>query len=272
MQTEPLGYHSICLLSRELTAQYGSLYNRINEYLTDGYAVVYTLESEPAETLKRMKQSGIYDIERFVENGALNVLSKESVYTSLSEKDQERKGTELVAEFNAIVSKMKNKSGKSGNTKFKGICVMFSADASFELGDFKKHMDFEKLVGKHLDTEGVELVCFYKLKSLAGLGVSALVHILNSHHYTIHGGWRYREWNPSDTIELIREGLDEVLNGEMSELLLRTLNLVHGTDNNMIISQPEVFEANLRKALGDSKADLVASSITEKIRKELSFG
>jgi hypothetical protein len=33
-----------------------------------------------------------------------------------------------------------------------------------------------------------------------------------------------------------------------------------------------VFESNLRKALGDNKADMVVSSITEKIRKELSFG
>jgi hypothetical protein len=272
MQTESIGYHSICLLSRELTAQYGSLYNRINQYLTDGYSVVYTLESDPAETLERMKQSGIQDIDNFVEKGALNILSKESVFTTLSERDQERTGKELVKEFNAIVSSMKDKSGKSDNTKFKGICVMFSADTSFELGDFKKHLDFEKLMGKYLDIEGVELVCFYKIKSLADLGLSTLVHLLSCHRYTIHGGWKYREWNTSDTIELIREGLDDVLNGENSELLLRTLNLVHGTDNNMVTSQPEVFEANLRKALGDNKADRIASSITEKIRKELSFG
>jgi hypothetical protein len=62
MQTEPLGYHSLCLLSRELTAQYGSLYSRISEYLNDGYAVVYTLESDPTETLERMKKSGSNDI------------------------------------------------------------------------------------------------------------------------------------------------------------------------------------------------------------------
>jgi hypothetical protein len=272
MQTELLGYHSVCLLSRELTAQYRSLYNRINEYLVGGYAVVYTLESDPAKTLERMKQGGISDVERFVENGELNILSKESVYTSLSERDQERSGKELVREFNSIVSNMKNKSGKPGNTKFKGISIMFSADASFELGDFKKHMDFERLMGKHLDLEDVELICFYKLQSLVKLGLSPLILLLDYHQYTVHGGWKYRKWNPSDTIELIREGLDEVLDGENSELLLRTLNLVHGTDNNRIISQPEVFESNLRKALGDNKADMVVSSITEKIRKELSFG
>jgi MEDS: MEthanogen/methylotroph, DcmR Sensory domain len=272
MQTELLGYHSVCLLSRELKAQYQSLYNRINEYLVDGYAVVYTLESDPAKTLERMKQGGFSDIERFLENGALNILSKESVYSSLSEKDKERTGKELVGEFNSIVSNMKNRSGNSANTKFKGICVMFSADASFELGDFNKHVDFERLMGKHLDMEDVELICFYKIRSLAELGLSTLILLLDYHHYTIHGGWKYREWNPSDTIELIREGLDEVLDGENSELLLRTLDLVYRTDNNRIISQPEVFESNLRKALGDNKADMVVSSITEKIRKELSFG
>ncbi|MFY3740742.1 MAG: hypothetical protein HMLIMOIP_001185 [Candidatus Nitrosomirales archaeon] len=271
MQTEPPGYHSICLLSRELTAQYQSLYSRMNEYLVNGYAVVYTLESDPAKTLERMKQSPIYDIERFVENGALNILSKESVYTSLSEKDEERRGEDLVEEFNSIVSGIKTKNGKIGSTKFKGICVMFSSDTSFELGDFKKHVDFERLLGKHLDIEGVELICFYKLKSLAELGLSTLIHILDCHHFTIHRGWKYREWNPSDTIDLIRGGMDEVLTGEMSELLLRTLNLVHGTDNDIIILRPEVFEANLRKALGDSMADRMVSSITEKIRKELSF-
>jgi hypothetical protein len=272
MRTEPLGYHSLCLLSRDVTAQYQSLYNRINEYLTEGYAVVYTLESDSAKTLERMKQSWIYNIEYLVENGALNILSKELVYTSLSERDQERTGKELVKEFNSIVSDIKTKSGNSGSAKFKGICIMFSADASFELGDFKKHIDFERLMGKHLDIEDVELICFYKLRSLAELGLSTLIFLLDYHHYTIHGGWKYREWNQSDTIELIREGLDEVLDGENSELLLRTLNLVYGTDNNRIISQPEVFEANLRKALGDNKADMVVSSITEKIRKELSFG
>jgi DcmR-like sensory protein len=272
MQTEPLGYHSVCLLSRELTAQYQSLYNRINEYLVNGYAVVYTLESDPAKTLERMKQGGISNVERFVENGAFNILSKELVYSSLSERDQERSGKEMVGEFNSIVFSIRNKSGKSGNTKFKGICVMFSADASFELGDFKKHMDFERLMGKHLDLEDVELICFYKLRSLAELGLSPLILLLDYHQYTVHGGWKYRKWNPSDTIELIREGLDEVLDGENSELLLRTLNLVYRTDNNSIISQPEVFESNLRKALGDNKADMVVSSITEKIRKELSFG
>lgn len=272
MQTEPLGYHSLCLLSRELTEQYGSLYNRINEYLTDGYAVVYTLESDPAKTLERMKQSGIHDIERFVKNGALNILSKESVFLSLAEKDEERSGKDLVSEFNAIVSDMENKRGKSGNATSKGICVMFSADAAFELGDVKKHMDFEKLMGKHLDIGGVELICFYRLQSLAKLRLGALIHVLDCHRYTIHGGWKYREWNPSDTVELIRQGMDEVLNGEMSELLLRTLNLVYKTDNNAIVSQPEAFETNLRKALGDSKADRVVSTITEKIRKELAFG
>ena len=66
--------------------------------------------------------------------------------------------------------------------------------------------------------------------------------------------------------------MDEVLDGENSEILLRTLNLVHDTDNNVVVSQPQVFEANLRKAIGQNKADRVESAITEKIRKELSFG
>lgn len=271
MGNERLGYHSICLLSRELTAQYQALYNRIKEYLDGGYAIVYTLESNPSETLERMKQSGI-DTEKYVKNGALNILGKESVYSSLLEKDQERTGKELVDEFRSIVSNVKNKSGKSGNYPFKGISVLFSADTSFELGDFKKHVDFERMIGKRLDMEGIELVCFYKLKSISDLGLSTLVHLLDYHQYTVHGGWSYREWNPNDTIELIREGMDEVLNGEMSDLLLRTLNLVYKTDNNTVISQPELFEANLRKAIGDNKTDMVVSSITEKIRKELSFG
>jgi hypothetical protein len=219
-----------------------------------------------------MKKSGSNDIERFVENGALNVLSKEEVYRSLSETEKERSGKELVGEFNSIVSGVRAKSGKSTNSKFKGICVMFSGDASFELGEFKKHVDFEELIGNHLHMEGVELVCFYKMRLLAELGLATLITVLNCHRYTIHGGWKYREWKSSDTINLIREGMDEVLNGENSEILLRTLNLVHGTDNNVIVSQPQVFVANLRKALGQNKADRVESAITEKIRKELSFG
>lgn len=268
MADEKIGFHSICLLSRELKEQYQALYNRINEYLNNGYAIVYTLESDPATTLERMKQSGIETV-KYVASGALNVLSKELVYTSMSEKAEERTGQEMVDEFYSIISAVKS---RSNSMKFKGICVMFSADASFELGDFKKHLDFERMIGKQINIEGVELVCFYKLQSVARLGLPALVHLLDYHHYTVHGGWKYREWNPSDTIDLLRTALAEVLNGEMSELLMRTLKLVYDTDNSTVISQPKVFEANLRKAVGDNKADMVVSSVTEKIRKELSFG
>lgn len=218
-----------------------------------------------------MKKSGM-EIEKYVERGMLNVIAKESVFTLLGETKHERTGQDLVSIFSSIIAGMKQKSGKSGNAEFKGISVMFSADTSFELGDFDKHMEFETMIGERVASENVELVCFYKLESLSKLGLGALIRILNYHDYTVHGGWNYRGWVASDTTELIREGMAAALNGEMSELLLRTLNLVHKMDNNKIISQPEVFEANLIKALGQKKAEMVVSSIKEKIRKELSFG
>lgn len=64
-------------------------------------------------------------------------------------------------------------------------------------------------------------------------------------------------------IRKIRAAIDQSLGKETSDLIFKTLKLVYKIDEEVIVSNPELFEEKIRKMLGDSAAEAVIKAISK---------
>ena len=76
MQLKP--FHSICVVGQNNQA--ASLYGKVSAYLSKGYAVIYAVETTVTDTMQRMNDAGIRS-GKYIENNALTILDRNSVYS-----------------------------------------------------------------------------------------------------------------------------------------------------------------------------------------------
>lgn len=245
--------HSLCLLEGE--SSFPALYDMINQYLSDGYAVVYSVESDPNDVLLQMTNLGIA-AENFMQKGALRLLDN-NLFLSPDNKAH----NQPLDSLRLVAAKL---------TDFKWILCIGSNDRLLEINQRENLLEYEKALS--LPGLSPEIVCCYNAESLKDLCLEYLVKILNLHQYTLHhhhSQFVYREWHPKKLIDLLAKSMNKAIGQESSDRLLNILKTLYKIDDHASF-QFQNFENPIRQLLGSS-ANIILNSLAEEIKREISF-
>lgn len=75
--------HSFCLM--EGNNRYAVLYDKIKDYTSSNYAVIYAAEADATQTVRRMSQHGV-EVETLVESGMLTIVGRDAMYSPATTK------------------------------------------------------------------------------------------------------------------------------------------------------------------------------------------
>lgn len=249
---------------------YFRFYEKIAHYLSQGYAVIYIVESDITKAVINLSKTCEIEIEEYIEKGALTLIDANSFYSpSETRFDWEL----LVAQWQKVISSV------SKRGKFKRVMVMGMPHAAFfdSRENQQKLIEYEEQVAKHYDG-GVQVFCCYTKELIDKLPLGYLLRLLAAHQNTAissndnnnQGSFgRNNHQNIPRTIDLIEEGLTEALGKETCALVMKTLKLIYKIDRNKIVGDPEKFEEKIRRMIGEETADSVMRIIAERIKAEI---
>ena len=248
---------------------YYYFYEKIVHYLSQGYAVIYVVESDLTKAVINLSKTCAIEIEEYIEKGALTLIDANSFYSpSETRFDWEL----LVAQWQKVISSV------SKRGKFKRVMVMGMPHAAFfdSRENQQKLIEYEEQVAKHYDG-AVQVFCCYTKELIDKLPLGYLLRLLAAHQDTAissndnnnQGSFGRNNQNIARTIDLIEEGLTEALGKETCALVLKTLKLIYKIDRNKIVWDPENFEEKVRRMIGKETADPVMRIIAERIKAEI---
>lgn len=253
-------FHSMYILEGVAPGSgYHRLYEQISKYLSEGYAVVYVVESNPSQVATK-----IADVDpkskSFLQSKALTLVDKNTFYLP---KKMNSYGRPMLDEWYSLLSKIK----ESGS--YRGFLVMgMLPDAFFEGRSQKKIVDYEKTIAKNFDNlSGIEAICCYTMECIERLPLSYVLGLLNSHQRIIYPDFERFVWTPEKSIKVVENALNRFFPDETSKLILRTVR--NYAEDKSIISQPEAFEEDIRRMFGRS-AEIIFDSIKAEIKEVLS--
>jgi hypothetical protein len=227
--------------------------------LAEGYGVIYAAEQDPESVLYKMAKAGV-QVDQYVSNGRLKVMSGESVYVSSGEE---------VDAHRTIESWMSFVTGMMNSTDAKGVIAIGSVDSYIKRGHHKSTAEYEKQIGKKFDPS-LEAVCCYNSESVSEMSASTLITILNAHQYTIHDNAEYTEWEGDTLQNVLITAFDRVLGTTTSALVLKTLKSVYKVDERAIMSEPALLEDVLGKFFRDS-SNAILAAILKNLKREMAF-
>lgn len=247
--------HSLCFLEGEssLTA----LYDMINQYLFDGYAVIYSVENDTTKVLTQMTNLGIR-VENFIRNGSLKLVDKNIFFSSAKTKLYNQ---ELMNFWQLQISSLKN---------FKWVLCIGSNDMFIETNKRDELLEYENTLAT--SELSLEMVCCYNANRMANLCLKYLIKILNLHQFTLHhhhSQFVYHEWHPTKLVELLGRSMNKAIGKDSSNRLLNTLKMLYNI-NGLTTSQDKNFEDPIRELLGDS-ANVILNGLVEEIKREVAF-
>jgi hypothetical protein len=210
-----------------------------------------------------MNDAGIR-AENYIENNALTVLDRNSVYSQ--SKTNNFEGRLLLERWGHIISEVNQKKEKN----FKGIAIMGMPEPFFETINHQKLVEYEQLASKELDSS-IEAICCYTRRSIADLSLKHLVALLNSHQCAITDLEEYNEGVSTDILEMVGRGLEKALGKTTSRIVFEGMRSVHKIDERIVNSQPQVFENVIRKVFSDS-AGTILDAIKGEIITDILFG
>ena len=248
---------------------YYYFYEKIVHYLSQGYAVIYVVESDITKAVINLSKTCAIEIEEYIEKGALTLIDANSFYSpSETRFDWEL----LVAQWQKVISSV------SKRGKFKRVMVMGMPHAAFfdSRENQQKLIEYEEQVAKHYDG-GVQVFCCYTKELIDNLPLGYLLRLLAAHQNTVISSndnnnlasFGRNNQNIPRTIDLIEEGLTEALGKETCALVMKTLKLIYKIDRNKIVGDPENFEEKIRRMIGEESADSVMRIIAERIKAEI---
>ena len=248
---------------------YYYFYEKIVHFLSQGYAVIYVVESDITKAVINLSKTCAIEIEEYIEKGALTLIDANSFYSpSETRFDWEL----LVAQWQKVISSV------SKRGMFKRVMVMGMPHAAFfdSRENQQKLIEYEEQVAKHYDG-GVQVFCCYTKELIDKLPLGYLLRLLAAHQDTAissndnnnQRSFGRNNQNIARTIDLIEEGLTEALGKETCALVLKTLKLIYKIDRNKIVWDPENFEEKVRRMIGKETADPVMRIIAERIKAEI---
>jgi hypothetical protein len=242
--------HSLCLLEGE--SSFPALYDMMNQYISEGYAVIYSVENDPNMVQMQMTRLGMR-AESLIQNGSLKLVDRRIFFSS---DKIEHNNQQLL---NSYISGLKN---------FKWVLCIGSNDIFLETGKREELLEYEKT----LETSGmsIEIVCCYNTNLMANLRLGYLIKILNLHQFTLHhhhSQFVYDEWSPTKLVELLARSMNKAVGEESSHRLLNIIKMVYKIDDT---TKDMNFEGPIRELLGDS-ANVILNNLVEEIRKDIAF-
>jgi hypothetical protein len=262
LQTEKVGKNEV----HSYSSTYKPLYEMSNSYLSNGYSVLYGSEPIPNNSSEEKVFENIMNVnptekvKNCLSNGFLTVVNPDSIY---KESGVNYKSIVNFWNFNVHIIQKKLQ-GKS-----KGTMIFSTPDSYFKHGKHDIFMMFEDEIGKILPTN-TAMICWYKEEWLNSLSLASLIKILVNHKYTVHKDWKYKAWTANEIVSLIGKGIDKSLGEGSATLLFQTMNTTYKLDQDIVVSRPVVFEAILKRLLGNNEdvhhvLDSIYNQIIEKI-------
>ncbi|MGI0024544.1 MAG: hypothetical protein ACREA4_05295, partial [Nitrososphaera sp.] len=98
--------HSLYLLEGNHDEGYPILYDKITQYASENCAIIYAVEPDTTQTVRRMGQHGV-EVETLVESGALTIVDRNEMYSV------ERTGLDgqaLLDSWHSVMVKVKKRS------------------------------------------------------------------------------------------------------------------------------------------------------------------
>lgn len=257
-------------VSREPSGSFElAIYRAINDYLSKGYAVVYSAKAVSAmRTLKKMKQSNtVNDVEDYIENKMLTIIDGETT----SPQSKKFSTTQLVDFLFYAALDARRKSGR------KKVIVISNPDSPLEgAQDYVNAIESEKaIIAKFDENEKkvkgkVEIICCYNSAMMGKISFPYLIQIANAHGEKLGRDWKtYSTWYPSSIVDMIVSGIEKSLDTRTAKLILKTFKLVYKMDEKMIVSNPATFEDTLIKLVGNNAARIILESIKEEVKRSM---
>jgi hypothetical protein len=263
------------------------IYAQVLDYLSDGRTVIYLAESHPSHVMRQITRAmnrkqqlktrliSNKDLHDYVTSGALTVIDRDELYSSLEEARQELDVNRLIHSLHSLISEARRKRSGSSTNRPTGIVAISTGTAFLQRKGIPKLLEYEKQL-QHDNKFGrsVEFVCWYNdLKLFERLPLTSLLSILNAHDATIHTCWKYRKWYSDSIFGHVRDGIDNVLGAGSAYLIFKTLSMVYNVNpQEAITSKPELFEEKVMKILGERTAENVFGMIADGIRKDMAYG
>jgi hypothetical protein len=253
--------HSFCLLEEKNDAGRRLLYEKIGRYAAENYAVVYAVEPDPIETVRKMRQFGL-NVEELVESGALTLIDRNELYSA---ERTELDGHALLNTWHSHLLKIKKHSNFAGMLAL-GSAENFMTSAS----DHEKLVRYEQLIGTRFSIS-FESVCCYSEKALKSLSLANVFLILNAHYGTVHTT-NSNQWSPDEIIGISKKGMDSAFGGkDVADLFFTTLRLCYKLTEDQIVENPAILENLMLKVLGKESSERCIASIKDELRKRLSL-
>jgi hypothetical protein len=253
---------------QERPIPYHHFYDKIALYLSQGYAVIYVLESDITKVIRNLSKVCAIEIEEYIEKGALTIIDADSFY---SPSETRFDHNILLAQWQKIVSSVSKKG------KFRGVMVMGMPHAAFfdSRENQQKLIEYEEQVAKHYDGS-IQVFCCYTKELVDKLPLGYLLRLLAAHQDNAirsnsdnQGSFDTNNQNVQKMIDLIEEGLTEGVGKETCALVFKTLKLIYKIDRDKIVLDPEAFEEKIRRILGKEAADPILKMIAEKIKADM---
>lgn len=246
---------------------YTPLYELSNTCLSNGYIVIYGIESVPNESTRQGIFKNIEDvndtqqIKDSFSSGLLTVIDTDSIY-----RENGVNYKSIIDFWNFQVKEAQQKC----KVKTKATIIFCAPDSYLKNDNYDTFMLFEDSVASAL-YPNTSIICWYLGKWLDSITLASLVRALNIHRYTIHTDWKYREWTAGEIINIVSRAIDENLGQGSATLFFRTLKIIHKVTPNDIASRPILLEAFLKRLLGYDFADSIIDSIFETIMERALF-
>jgi len=251
--------HSLCFVE-ESGKGYTALYDKINQYASNNYAVIYAAEADTTQAVRRMSRHGV-EVETLVESGTLTIVNRNTMYLM---KKNDAEGHAILDAWHTLMLKVKKRSD------FAGMLAIGSAESFFEQSvEHTRLVKYEEMIGKKFHIP-LEAICCYSENAVSQLSLGELVTILNAHH-SIQDGYHYREWEARNFLELAYKGIDHALGTDLSKLIFKTMKLCYKVDDSQVISDPLLLEKMLSRVMGKSAADIILTHVKEEVKKSIAL-
>jgi hypothetical protein len=238
------------------------IYNKISDYISKGYAVIYILESDALTAIRRMSKMGI-EVEEYIESGALTIISNDIFYSPLVTS------TVLMEQWYKLFSNIEKKNGRP-----KGFVAMGMPSNSFftSLAHQEHLVEYESAVAKNYDGS-IEAICCYTAKSIKRMPLKHIIGLLNAHQNTAHRDYTLREWSRPRGVSIIKRAMNKALGSHDSVFSLTNIfsldfDELSGEDATLWLEQ---FEENLKKVLCSNAVELIVEKIKAEFMEEITF-
>lgn len=253
--------HSICVFDSNRGNYWQTpVYKKIEDHISDGYAVIYILENDVRLAAQQMSNAGI-KVKDHIESGALTIISNDAFYSAKVDK------TTLLNQWLKVFGEIEKKNGRP-----RGFVAMgMPANMFYDSLEYQNHiMDYESIIAKNYDGN-VEALCVYTTRLIKALPLSRVIQLLNSHQSIVHAECTLKQWDQAKGPAILERGLTCMLGTKGTQALLKGLKLHYKISEDELVLHSPKLEAGMRAIIGVGAADKILEKIKSAFEKEIAF-